>query len=307
MNPIDYQHIIEQIHRSLMEEQVIGETADYIPELAQVNVDQMGIYVLDQSGHSYQTGDWQQPFSIQSVVKVLTLCMAYSELGTELWQRVGVEPSGTPFNSLGHLEHEQGVPRNPFSNAGALVICDVLMGLYEDPLAALLDLIRQTSTNPDIDVDPVVAESEKSEGHRNMALAYLMKSLGNISHDVDDLLDFYFNACSITLNCQDLAKVFAFLAHRGLCPQSNVQVLNNSQSKRINAIMLTCGFYDEAGDFAFRVGLPGKSGVSGAIVALLPEQFVVTTWSPGLNTKGNSHRGLQFLEAFTTETGQSIF
>ncbi len=307
MTAIDYQQIIEQLHHSLSAVEATGETADYIPELAQVDANQMGVYVLDQQGRCYQTGDWQQTFSIQSVVKVLTLCMAYSELGTALWQRVGMEPSGTPFNSLGHLEHEQGVPRNPFSNAGALVVCDVLMGLYDDPLAALLGLIRQTSGNPEIDVNPVVAESEKSEGHRNMALAHLMKSLGNINHDVDDLLDFYFNACSITLNCQDLAKTFAFLAHRGRCPQSDQHILDNSQSKRINAIMLTCGFYDEAGDFAFKVGLPGKSGVSGAIVALLPGHFVVTTWSPGLNAKGNSQRGLQFLEAFTTETGQSIF
>ncbi len=303
----NYQQIIEQIHQSLLSSASLGEAANYIPELAKINADQMGVFVLDQHGQTYQTGDWQKPFSIQSIVKVLTLCLAYQKLDGQLWQRVGVEPSGTPFNSLGNLEFEQGVPRNPFSNAGALVICDVLMDLFSDPLAELLKLIRRCSDNPKIGTNPLIAASEKSKGYRNVALANLIKSLGNIKQDIDALLDFYFDCCSITLNCQDLAKLFAFLSHHGRCPQSGDQILNSSQAKRINAIMLTCGFYDEAGEFAYKVGLPGKSGVSGAIVALLPNEFVVTTWSPGLNKKGNSQRGLQFLEAFTTKTGKSIF
>lgn len=303
----DFQKLIDQIHQSLLSTASLGEAADYIPELAHVNADQMGIFVLDKHGQCYQTGDWQQTFSIQSVVKVLTLCMAYQHLGGRLWERVGVEPSGTAFNSLGNLEFEQGVPRNPFSNAGALVVCDVLMGLYEHPLDAVLKLIRRCTGNPEISCNPIIASSEKSEGFRNVALGNLIKSLGNIRHNVDELLDFYFDCCSITLNCEDLAKLFSFLFHHGQCLQSGDQILSSSQAKRINAIMLTCGFYDEAGEFAYKVGLPGKSGVSGAIMALLPNEFVVTTWSPGLNAKGNSQRGLQFLEAFTTETSMSIF
>lgn len=304
---IDFQSVIEQIHQSLLSTASLGEAADYIPELARVNADQMGIFVLDKNGNSYKTGDWQQTFSIQSVVKVLTLCMAYQHLGGRLWERVGVEPSGTAFNSLGNLEFEQGVPRNPFSNAGALVVCDVLMGLYKDPLAEILQWIRRCTGNSKIDSNPSIAASEKSEGFRNMALGNLIKSLGNIEHNVEALLDFYFDCCSITLNCEDLAKLFSFLFNHGQCLQSGDIMLSSSQAKRINAIMLTCGFYDEAGEFAYKVGLPGKSGVSGAIMALLPNEFIVTTWSPGLNVKGNSQRGLKFLEAFTTETGLSIF
>ncbi|WP_154222284.1 glutaminase [Marinicella rhabdoformis] len=304
---MNYQQAINKVYQTVLQGSRLGEAADYIPELARVDADQMGVYLHHNDLSSASAGAWDQNFSIQSVVKVLTLSMAYQKLGSDIWHRVGVEPSGTPFNSLGHLEHEQGVPRNPFSNAGALVVCDVLLDLFDDPRAAMLQMIRESTGNPVIDVNKSIADSEKSEGFRNVALANLIKSLGNIKHDVNELLDLYFDCCSITLNCKDLALLFSFLANQGTCVQTGKALLTPSQTKRINAIMLTCGFYDEAGQFAYKIGLPGKSGVSGAIVAVMPNVFSLAIWSPGLNIKGNSQRGIEFLEGFTNETGQSIF
>ncbi len=304
---INYQAIIEDIHRDILQHKNYGEVASYIPELALVDDEKFGICLITVGGECYQTGEWQDAFSIQSIVKVLLLSMAYSQLGGQLWQRVGVEPSGTPFNSLGTLEHDDGIPRNPFSNAGALVVSDVLIDLYDDPRQAVLDLVRSVSGDPSIQFDPAIAASEKSAGHRNVALVNFLKSLGNINNDVEQVLDLYFDCCSILINCEQLAKIFMLYANHGCTPDNKISLLNKSQTKRMNAIMLTCGFYDEAGEFAYKVGLPGKSGVGGGIVAVLPNQFSLAVWSPRLNEKGNSYRGLKFLEDFTTATGQSIF
>ncbi|MCB1584415.1 MAG: glutaminase [Marinicella sp.] len=303
----NYQNIIKQIHGHLSLQKNYGEVAEYIPELAQVNAEKFGVYLAMVDGQSYCVGDWQDSFSMQSIVKVLLLSLAYTKLGGRLWQRVGVEPSGTPFNLLGILENDNGIPRNPFSNAGAIVVCDVLMDLYEDPRQALLQLVRELSGDNFIQFNKQVAESEKTEGYRNVALINLMKSLGNIYNDVDEVLDLYFDCCSIAINCEQLAKTFLFLANHGQTIDGHTRLLNPSQAKRINAIMLTCGFYDEAGDFAYKVGLPGKSGVGGGIVAVLPEKYSIAVWSPRLNDKGNSYRGLKFLEQFTTDTQLSIF
>ncbi|MCX7554977.1 glutaminase [Marinicella sp. S1101] len=304
---MNYQQIIERIHQEVLLHKNYGEVADYIPELAGIDDDQFGVCLAHVDGKIYRTGDWQTHFSLQSIVKVLLLSLAYARLGGQLWQRVGVEPSGTPFNSLGTLEHDDGIPRNPFSNAGALVVSDVLLDLYQDPKAALLDLIHSFSGDEGIQFDRNVAESEKAEGYRNVALVNFLKSLGNIHNDVDDVLALYFDCCSVAINCEQLAKTFLFFANNGQTIDDHHRLLNRSQTKRINAIMLTCGFYDEAGDFAYQVGLPGKSGVGGGIVAVLPKEFSIAVWSPRLNEKGNSYRGLKFLEQFTTETGQSIF
>lgn len=304
---MNYQAIIERIHQEVLLQKNYGEVADYIPELAGIDDDQFGVCLAHVDGEIYRTGDWQPRFSLQSIVKVLLLSLAYARLGGQLWQRVGVEPSGTPFNSLGTLEHDDGIPRNPFSNAGALVVSDVLLDLYEDPKTALLEMIRSFSGDESIDFDQNVAESEKAEGYRNVALVNFLKSLGNVHNDVDDVLNLYFDCCSVAINCEQLAKTFLFFANNGQTIDDHHRLLNRSQTKRINAIMLTCGFYDEAGDFAYQVGLPGKSGVGGGIVAVLPKEFSIAVWSPRLNEKGNSYRGLKFLEQFTTETGQSIF
>ncbi len=303
----DYQSIIERIHSDLLKHKNYGDVASYIPELTMVDDEKFGVCLATINGQMFAAGDWQDRFSIQSIVKVLLLSMAYSKLGGQLWQRVGVEPSGTPFNSLGTLEHDDGLPRNPFSNAGAIVVCDVLIDLFEDPRQSMLDLVRKVTGHADIQCDTVIAASEKAAGYRNVAMVNFLKSLGNINNDVEQVLDLYFDCCSIAINCQELARLFLLFANNGQAIDGGIKLLNSSQCKRMNAIMLTCGFYDEAGDFAYKVGLPGKSGVGGGIVAVLPQHFSIAVWSPRLNDKGNSYRGLKFLEQFTTDTGQSIF
>ena len=284
-----------------------GRVATYIPELANIPAEKFGIHLSTLGGDSIGIGDYQEKFSIQSIAKVLALTMAYRIKGGDLWERVGVEPSGASFNSLVQLEYEMGKPRNPLINAGAIVICDVLMSELNQPWEELLEFIRFVSHNPDINYNQQVFNSEKESGYRNRATINLMKSFGNIMNPVDEVLDFYFSLCSIEMTCEELSKTFMFLANDGIDPISEQQIITLSRSKRINAIMMTCGFYDEAGEFTFKVGLPGKSGVGGGIVAVHPEHFSIAVWSPKLNLKGNSFKGMKFLENFTTETGQSVF
>jgi glutaminase len=303
----DFQSIIDNIHQQVIRQKNYGEVAAYIPELSDIDPEKFGVSLTTVNGECYQAGDSQDLFSLQSIVKVLMLSMAYARLGGRLWQRVGVEPSGTPFNSLGTLEHDQGIPRNPFSNAGAIVVCDVLLDLYEDPRQAMLEMIRRVTGDDGIHYDAAVAASEQAEGFRNIALANFIRSLGNIHNGVDDVLAVYFDFCSLAINTEQLARLFLIFANHGKTLDQQEQLLNPSQTKRMNAIMLTCGFYDEAGDFAYKVGLPGKSGVGGGIVAVLPGHYSIAVWSPRLNEKGNSYRGLKFLEQFTTDTQLSIF
>lgn len=303
----DFQSIIDRIHQQVIRQKNYGEVAAYIPELSDIDPEKFGITLVTVNGVCYQAGDCRDLFSMQSIVKVLMLSMAYTRLGGRLWQRVGVEPSGTPFNSLGTLEHDQGIPRNPFSNAGAIVVCDVLLDLYEDPRQAMLDMVRRVTGDDSIGYDAKVAGSEQAEGYRNIALANFIRSLGNIHNDVDQVLGLYFDYCSLAINTEQLARLFLIFANHGKTLDEHYQLLNPSQTKRMNAIMLTCGFYDEAGDFAYKVGLPGKSGVGGGIVAVLPGHYSIAVWSPRLNEKGNSYRGLRFLEQFTTDTQLSIF
>ncbi|SNY99485.1 glutaminase [Flagellimonas pacifica] len=303
---LDYSPIVDKIVREAKQQANKGEVASYIPELSCVDSNKFGISILDKNGKGFHAGDSGEQFSIQSISKVLSLAMAYSLAGEELWKRVDVEPSGDPFNHLSLLEMENGIPRNPLINAGAIVICDILVSNLKNPKSDFLSYVQNIANDPSITYDDKVAESEKRTGFRNYAAAYLIKSFGNLENDVETVLDFYFHSCSLSMSCEQLTKVFYIFMNRGNCLK-NKNYLNLSQVKRINAIMLTCGFYDEAGEFAFEVGLPGKSGVGGGIVALLPNQFCVATWSPGLNKKGNSKLGMLALEKLTTETGLSIF
>ncbi len=284
-----------------------GKLASYIPELSKVNPDKLGIHLLTTEFEHYCAGDSNEKFSIQSIAKVFSLVLAFKELGEKLWQRVGVEPSGTAFNSLIQLEKELGKPRNPFINAGAIVICDVLVSQFDEPKQSLLAFIRQVSGNNNIDYSVKIAESEKSVSYRNHSLINLMKDFGNIENDITEVLDLYFHLCSIEMTCRELAESFLFLANSGKNPFSEERILTNSQTKRINSVMQLCGFYDEAGEFSFRVGLPGKSGVGGGIIAIYPEKFSVAVWSPKLNEKGNSVKGINILESLTTHTELSIF
>lgn len=304
---IDYINILEKVYRHVLERENKGNVADYIPELKTISPDHFAVYIHALDGQKGGFGDCQVKFSIQSIAKVLLLSKVYQALGPSIWKRVGVEPAGTPFNSLVQLEYDLGIPRNPMINAGAIVICDILLSMCRDPKKEILDYVRKVAQNDEIDFNEKVACSELSVGYRNVALIHLMKAFKNIENDIDEVLDFYFHLCSIEMTCEELSRSFLFFANDGTDPFTNEPFLSLSRSKRINAVMQTCGFYDEAGEFSFKVGLPGKSGVGGGIVAIHPEYFSVSVWSPRLNKKGNSYRGLQFLEMFTTETGQSVF
>lgn len=304
---MDYQRILAEINSEISPSQFNGKVAAYIPELANVSADQFGMHICCLQGGNYAIGAQTTPFSIQSISKVFSLTLAILYEGTALWKRVDVEPSGDPFNSLVQLEYENGIPRNPLINAGALVISDILVSHLKDPKKDYLAFIRKIAGNPNIDFNLKVAASEKKWGYRNSALINLMKSFGNIKNDIEEVLDFYFHKCSIEMSCQALAQTFLLYANRGCLLDSNEKILSPTQTKRINAIMQTCGFYDEAGEFSFRVGLPGKSGVGGGIAAIHPGKYSVVVWSPKLNPKGNSSMGMAALELLTTKSGLSIF
>jgi len=303
---IDYQSILNEIQKEVKNTLNKGEVASYIPELATIDVSNFGVYLKQINGNSYSIGDWEKPFSIQSISKVLSLSKALQLIGCNIWDRVDVEPSGNPFNFLSLLEQENGIPRNPLINSGAIVVADILVSKLENPKEDFIKYIRELVNAPTIDYNYKVAASEKEKGYKNYAIANMLKSYGNLKNDVEVVLDFYFHQCSIELNCAQITNAFYLFSNKGKCIQGKKH-LTLSQVKRINALMLTCGFYDEAGEFAFTVGLPGKSGVGGGIVALLPNSFVIATWSPGLNKKGNSLLGMKALEQFTTKTGESIF
>ena len=302
---MDYQALLKNIHQEVVSLQEEGMQATYIPELAKVNPNKYGVHIQFTNGNSASYGDSHEKFSIQSISKVLTLALALTKRGSALWDRVSVEPSGTAFNSLIQLELEKGIPRNPFINAGALVICDVLLEEYKRPKEVMLDFVRSLAGN-DIHFNQWVAKSEKEHGYRNIALANFLKSCNNLNNAVEDVLDLYFHCCSIEMTCEELAKVFLYFANHGTIKDTPI-ALTKSQLKRINALMLTCGFYDEAGDFAFQVGLPGKSGVGGGIAAIHIGEYSIAVWSPRLNKKGNSVMGFKTLELLTTELGSSIF
>lgn len=304
---MDHQLILQEIKDEVAPLLRKGQVADYIPQLATIDPKKFGIYLHFLDGRVYQTGDAEERFSIQSISKVLMLCLAVGKLGARVYDRVDVEPSGDPFNSLVQLEYEQGVPRNPFINAGALVITDMLIDAFEDPKATFLKFIRGICTKNEINYNPDVALSEKACGFKNAAIVNLMKSFGNIKNDVERVLDLYYDFCSVEMSCRELAESFCIIANHGRGLDDDKKYLTESQFKRITAIMMTCGFYDEAGEFAFRVGLPGKSGVGGGIAAILPNEFSIAVWSPGLNRQGNSLAGMKALELFTTKTGFSVF
>lgn len=304
---MNYKKIIESTFEKVNAIEAKGKVATYIPELADVDPNNFGVHVSTINNFGIGKGDFDKRFSIQSMAKVLSLCLAYKILGEQIWSRVDVEPSGTPFNSLVQLESDHGIPRNPFINAGAIVISDILLSHLDNPKEDLLTFIRSLSKNQDIQYSAKIAASEKSSGYRNIALCNFIKSLGNIENEPDAVLDLYFNLCSIELSCKEVSKVFLFLANNGKTLHDNNQILATGKSKRINALMQTCGFYDESGEFAFKVGLPGKSGVGGGIIAIHPNKYAIAVWSPKLNEKGNSYKGMKFLEEFTTLSELSIF
>ena len=304
---MNYNQIIAEIYHEVLDMPDLGKVADYIPALSAVDKDKYGINLLTLKGKNYSYGHSSQRFSIQSIAKVLALTLAYKIKAEQLWDRVGVEPSGSPFNSLVQLEYENGIPRNPLINAGAIVICDILIDSLQNPKEDFIKFVQYVSGIKNLSYNEQIAESERNTGFRNAASINLMKSFANINNDVDEVLDFYFHLCSIEMSCEELSSTFLFLANRGRLVSTQEEIISQSKTKRINAIMQTCGFYDEAGEFSFKVGLPGKSGVGGGIVALYPGKYSVAVWSPRLNKKGNSLKGMKTLELLTTKTRMSIF
>jgi len=307
---MDYQKILEEIYAELKPELKNGKVADYIPALAEVDGNQFAMSITLENGEQFSVGKFQEDFSIQSISKVLAFSLAIDIYSKSLYKRVGVEPSGNAFNSLVQLEYESGIPRNPFINAGAIVVTDALMSHYGGDYAALekvLNFTRDISDNTEIGFDSIVAKSEMEHASRNLSLAHLMKSFGNFDNDVRNVVQTYFKQCAIVMNTENLSRAMLYLAFKGKDPISKKQFLNEAQTKRINALMLTCGHYDASGEFAFNVGLPAKSGVGGGIVAVVPNVMSIAVWSPRLNSYGNSHAGTLALQMFTTKSGLSIF
>lgn len=303
---MNYQEILENIYTEILPYASMGKQADYIPALAKVNPDQFGMCLSTIGGETYSIKDSQTRFSIQSISKVFAIALALSIKGEDVWKQVGKEPSGTAFNSLFQLELEKGIPRNPFINSGAIVVADILLNELKDPEKDFLEFVRTLCGNNSIDYNMEVAVSEREHGFLNAAIANLLKYHGRITNDIETVLMFYFKMCSVEMSCQELSK--AFLAFTGYKEFAyNDFTLTSSQVKRLNAVMQTCGFYDEAGEFSYLVGLPGKSGVGGGIVAIHPLKYSVAVWSPRLNQKGNSIMGMRALELLTTYTAESIF
>ena len=307
---MNFQKILDEIYAEIQPELSRGKVADYIPALAEVEREQFAMTLTLPDGSIYSVGESDKAFSIQSISKAFTFTMALDIYGKALYERVGVEPSGNPFNSLVQLEYEQGKPRNPFINAGAITITDALITHYQDEyktLEAIISFVRSVSDTPELSFDSAVANSEMAYGDRNLALARLMKSFGKFENEVQRTVMTYFKQCAITMNTVQLSRAMLFLAFGGTDPISGVTYVNPSKAKRVNAMMLTCGHYDASGEFAFHVGLPAKSGVGGGIAATVPGVMSIAVWSPGLNQYGNSHAGTLALELFTTKTGLSIF
>jgi glutaminase len=297
------EQVIEQVRPLLGQ----GRVANYIPALAEVESQKLGIAVTSIDGTTIGAGDYLEAFSVQSISKVFSLTVAltlYEE--SEIWSRVGKEPSGHSFNSLVQIELERGVPRNPFINAGALIIADLLQSRLGAPKHHMLEVVRCLSDNPHIMYDKKVAASEYAHSARNAAIAYLMKSFGNFNNDVNKVLKNYFHYCAMRMSCADLSKAMLYLANGGKSLSGEV-VVSPVQTRKLNALLATSGLYDGAGEFAYRVGMPGKSGVGGGIIAVIPGDMSVCVWSPELDKNGNSLAGTAALELLSQSLGRSIF
>ncbi|RUO26709.1 glutaminase [Aliidiomarina minuta] len=305
--PSNQELMLEEILSDALNQPVSGEVANYIPALAMVNPNHCGIAIATLDGEVHTAGDADIPFSIQSVSKIFGLVLAMGRMGDDLWHRVHMEPSGHAFNSIVQLEWEHGIPRNPFINAGAIVVADTLTSHYSASKAAMVNFVRSLANKDDIHINQDVYQSEKIHGNRNAALAYLMKSFANIESEVEDVLDHYFFQCSIEMSCRNLARSLGFLANRGMQPGTGDQICTRRDAHRVNAILSTSGMYDQSGEFAFTVGLPAKSGVGGGIVAVVPNYGVICAWSPRLNQFGNSCLGMSMITRLAEKLGLSVY
>ena len=306
---MDIQQLVEDVLNDVEVYRGHGEVASYIPALARVNPKKLGLAIACKDGQVYGAGDADEPFSIQSISKVFALNLALDHVGASLWNHVGREPSGSPFNSIVQLEQEKGKPRNPLINAGAIVTVDNIMGdgAADEAVAEILDFLRERAGDPTVDIDQEVAISESQAGYLNRSLAYFVSAFGNLRNPVEEVLSAYFRQCAIAMSCRQLAKAALYLAFDGKDPVSGEEITIASRARRINALMLTCGHYDNSGDFAYRIGLPGKSGVGGGILTIVPGFGSIVVWSPGLNAAGTSLAGAAALERLVERTGWSVF
>lgn len=306
---MDYQALVDDVLADVSAYKGQGTVAAYIPALAQADPNKLGLALVLNDGSAYCSGDADQAFSIQSISYVFALCLALHHVKGALWNHVGREPAGSPVNSILQLELEKGRPRNPLTNAGALVVCDQLIGVDGPDVAVgeLVGFLRDRSGDDKVAIDEGLAMSESRAGALNRSLAHFIAAFGNLAHPVDDVLSVYHRICSVAMSCRQLASAGLFLAFDGVDPVSGDAVTIPSRSRRINALMLTSGHYDNSGDFAFRVGLPGKSATSGAILATIPGTGAACVWSPGLNASGTSLAGAMALERLAERTGWSVF
>lgn len=306
---MDLSAIVADIAAEMAEAPDRGTPADYIPALSDIDPQRFGIAIVEADGQCHLAGDAEESFSIQSISKVFALTLALGAVGDQLWRRVGREPSGTAFNSIVQLETEHGIPRNPFINAGAIVVADVILGNHEprEAIGEMLRFVRALAGEDDIVIDAAVAQAEMETGHRNQALAHYMRAFGNLHHPVERVLGVYFHFCALAMSCRQLALAGRYLMARGVNSGTGRSVVSPQRARRINALMMSCGHYDGSGEFAFRVGLPGKSGVGGGILAIVPGRASIAVWSPGLNARGNSQLGTLALERLVQRTGWSVF
>ena len=302
---MDMQRLLDWLAQDMRNYTDRGTVASYIPELARVDPAQFGIAVVLASGEKFVAGNAGTPFSIQSISKVFTLAIALGRLGDQLWDRVGREPSGLAFNSILQLEQERGIPRNPFVNAGAIAVTDAILAGHQprEVLGEILQFIRAAAADDDIHINAAVARSEQATAHRNRALAEFMAAMGNMRNPAALTIGTYVHQCAVEMTCLQLARAGRFLVNAPGCPR----LVSTARVRRINALMMTCGHYDGSGEFAYSVGLPGKSGVGGGILAIAPGRASIAVWSPGLNAQGNSKLGTAAIEALVRETGWSVF
>ena len=287
-----------------------GHVATYIPELANVDPDQIGIYVSMKDGEEFFAGDCLNVFTMQSVVKPLILLQALMDSGIETVRAlVGVEATGKPFDAFNYSDQAlTGAHINPMINTGAIALCTLIHGeTYQDRFAKLLELAKKLADNPSIGVDEKVYRSEKKTGNKNRALAYMLTAYGMISDPVEEILDCYFRACSITVTCRDLAKIARIFAHHGMDPTTGEQLFPAEYAKYVNATLATCGMYDGSGEFALTVGFPAKSGVGGGIMGVIPRRMGIGVFAPALDRHGNSVAGVKVLEKLSEILDLNIY
>ena len=288
----------------------MGHVATYIPELANADPNAMGICVVSEGKETGFAGDFEVRFTMQSVVKPIILLQALLDSGEEKVRAlVGVEATGKPFDAFNYSDQAlTGAHINPMINTGAIALCTLIHGeSYEEKFARLLDTVRNLAENAELEVDPAVYRSERETGNKNRALAYMLTAYGMVSDPVEEILDCYFRACSILVNCRDLANIACIFANHGKHPQTGEQRFPAHFARYVNATLATCGMYDGSGGFALDVGFPAKSGVGGGIMGVIPHRMGIGVYAPSLDKHGNSVAGVQLLARLSSILDLSIY